>query len=136
MAKPLVTDEINGEIMKNVKEKDMFVHMIFVLHDSKEWHLVSSRQMKDCKYIGPSRLDIVSLAMHHVGHTSDHHVSDTARLVTLHDMFKRSEEIFLKVEVGKFSFFNEFCGQLAQRINSKERNILRRVTSNCIDVIT
>ena len=48
--------------------------------------------------------------------------------ISLHDMFKRPEEIFLKSEVSKFPFFYKFHGQLTEGINGKECYIFIGVT--------
>lgn len=50
--------------------------------------------------------------------------------VSFHDMFKRPEEIFLETEVGKFSFFYEFHGELPQGIHCKEGYVFIRITPN------
>ena len=64
--------------------------------------------MEDGEDVGPAGLDVVSLHVDHVGHTPHHHVPHGAALVVLHDMLKRPEKIFLKMEVGQFSLRNEF----------------------------
>lgn len=50
--------------------------------------------------------------------------------VLLHYMFKRPEEIFLKTEVCKFSFFKELHGKLPQGIHSKDGHILIGITAD------
>ena len=50
--------------------------------------------------------------------------------VFLHDMLKWPQEILLESEIGKLPFLQKFHGQLSQRVNSKERNVLVGITSN------
>ena len=74
--------------------------------------------------VGPAGLDVGPLHVDHVGHAPHHHVPHRPALVVLHDVFKRTKKIFLKMKVCQLSLGNEFLGQLSERINSKEGNIL------------
>lgn len=51
-------------------------------------------------------------------------------LAPLHDVLKRSQELFLKLKVSQLSFLQEFHGELSKRVRYKERHIFRRKTTD------
>ena len=47
-------------------------------------------------------------------------------------MFKWSEELLLKLEVGQFSFLQELHGKLTKRVSYKEGDIFSGKTANLV----
>lgn len=85
--------------------------------------MISSSQMEHAENIFPSRSDILGLAIYNLRYASHNHVPDTRVPITFHYHLKRPQELFLESEVRKLSLFDEFHGQLTQRVHRKYGNV-------------
>ena len=91
--------------------------------------------MEDGEDVGPAGLDVVSLHVDHIGHTPHHHVSHRTALVVLHNVLERSEKIFLEMKVWQFSFLYELLGQLSERVDSKEGDVLGLTAAHQVEMV-
>jgi len=92
--------------------------------------------VKNTEDILPAGPNVVGLRLDHLGDAPDHHVLDGGASVFLGDGLERPQEVFLEPEVGKLSFFDELCGQLAQRVDCKEGNVLVRGAADPVEVLS
>ena len=97
--------------------------------------VVGGGEVEDGEDVGPAGLDVVALHVDHVGHTPHHHVPHRPALVVLHDVLERSQKILLEMKVWKFSLLYELLGQLSERVDSKEGDVLGLAAAHQVEMV-
>ena len=84
----------------------------------------------------PARFDVTCLTLNHLWNASNNHVTNLTWFIILHDKFKWSQKVLLKMKVLQFALFQKFQWQLFQWVNSEERNLLWIVASYNVEMIS
>ena len=79
--------------------------------------VLSRSQREDSKDPAPARLDVPRARQHNLPQTRHHHVAHVAVPARAHDLFKRPEQLTLKVVVGKLLLLQRLHVELPDRVH-------------------